>query len=152
MGAVTGTRTSDRILVVEGYGHSREGLTASLRGEGLSVEAAAECAEAVQKMHRGEFGVAIIDVDLAASRGTELTGWDLARAFRALHPDAAIVLVTAEWAPEVGAEAERLRECCVVEKPIDPVQLRAIVRALQADAAARRAAPVARAERGPTED
>ena len=30
------------ILIVEGYGHSREGLTASLRTEGLAIENAGE--------------------------------------------------------------------------------------------------------------
>src|SRR5262245_14073876 len=72
------------ILIVEGYGHSREGLTASLRTEGLAVENAAEYLEAIRKIRDGRFAMAIIDVDLAPSPSSELTGFDLARVFRAL--------------------------------------------------------------------
>jgi PleD family two-component response regulator len=42
-----------RVLIVEGYHHSREGLTASLRGQGLDVETAAEYTEAIRKMKDG---------------------------------------------------------------------------------------------------
>ena len=122
-----------RVLIVEGYGQSREGLTASLRGQGLSVETAAEYTEAMRKMRDGRFAVAIIDVDLSAGRDSGLDGWDLARIFRALHRGAAVILVTAEWRPELGVEAERLRDCCLLEKPINPAELRAMVRALQSE-------------------
>lgn len=120
-----------RILIVEGHGHSREGLTASLRAGGLIVETAAEYLEAIRKIREGHFTVAIIDVDLGASRNGELTGWDLARIFRALYPGAAVVLVTAERRREVQAEADRLPECTLIEKPINPAELRVMLRALQ---------------------
>jgi CheY-like chemotaxis protein len=123
-----------RILIVEGYDHSREGLTASLRAGGLIVETAAEYLEAIRRIKDGHFTVAIIDVDLRASRNGELTGWDLARIFRALHPGAAVVLVTADWRPELQAEADRLPECTLIEKPINPAQLRVMLRTLQPDA------------------
>ncbi len=135
-GAVSaeGTAKPARVLIVEGYGQSREGLTYSLRSQGLGVDTAAEYLEAIRKMKDGRFAVAIIDVDLPAARNSELTGWDLARIFRALHPSAALILVTAEWGAELGAEAERLRDCCLIEKPINPSELRAMVRALQSGA------------------
>jgi len=128
-----GTAEPARVLIVEGYDQSREGLAYSLRGHGLAVESAAEYLEAIRKMKDGRFAVAIIDVDLPAARYSELSGWDLARIFRALHPSAALVLVTAEWRAELGGEAERLRDCCLIEKPFDPAELRAMVRALQSD-------------------
>ena len=78
--------------------------------------------------------MAIIDVDLVASRNGELTGWDLARIFRALHPGAAVLLVTAEWRRELQAEADRLPECTLIEKPINPAELRVMLRTLQARA------------------
>ena len=120
-----------RVLIVEGYGHSREGLTASLRAAGLDVETAAEYLEAIRQVRVGRFGVAVIDVDLAASRTSDLTGWDLARIFRALHPGAAVVLVTADRRPELLAEAARLPDCTLIEKPINPAELRAMLRILQ---------------------
>ena len=123
-----------RILIVEGYGHSREGLTAALGAGGLIVETAAEYLEAIRKIKDGRFTVAIIDVDLGASRNGELTGWDLARIFRALHPGAAVLLVTAEWRPELQAEADRLPDCTLIEKPINPAELRVMLRTLRREA------------------
>lgn len=123
-----------RILIVEGYVHSREGLTTSLASDGLGVEPAAECGEALRKMRDGHFDLAIIDVDLRSTRDADLNGWDVARMFRALHPGAAVILVTAEWRPELGTAAARLRDCCLIEKPINPAELRSMVRALQSDA------------------
>ncbi len=92
-----------RILVVDAYGHSREGLSASLRVGGYSVETAAGSWEAIQKAKDGQFGLAIIDVDLPPAHGVVMSGWDLARIFRAFHPGAAIILVTAEWRPELNS-------------------------------------------------
>jgi CheY-like chemotaxis protein len=120
-----------KVLIVEGYGHSREGLTASLRSSGLVVDTAAEYLEAIRKIRSGHFAVAIIDVDLAPSPTSQLTGWDLARIFRALHPGGVLVLVTADWSPDLRAEAERFPDCTVIEKPINPAELRAMLRSLQ---------------------
>lgn len=129
--AVSSGPTADpgAILIVEGHGHSREGLTASLRAEGLKVETAAEYLEAIRKIKDGRFAVAIIDVDLAASPSSDLTGVDLARIFRALHPGSTLILVTAEWRPELRVEVGRLRGCRLIEKPINPAELRAMLRA-----------------------
>jgi DNA-binding response OmpR family regulator len=130
------TRTDRaRILVVEGYSHSREGLSTSLRGDRACVETAGDCQDAIHKLNDGHFDAAIIDVDLRSPRGADLSGWDVARVFRALHPTAALILVTAEWRPELGAAATRLRDCRLIEKPINPAELRATVRALHAQSA-----------------
>jgi DNA-binding NtrC family response regulator len=122
-----------RILVVEGHGHSPRGLTASLRAGGSAVETAAEYLDAIRMMKDGQFTVAVIDVDLGASRNAELTGWDLARIFRALHPAAAVLLVTAQWRLELQAEADRLPKCTLIEKPTDPADLRTLLRTLQSE-------------------
>ena len=128
--AETSAERPTRILIVDAYGHSREGLSASLRGGGWSVETAAGSWEAIQKAKGNRFGLAIIDLDLPPAQGVAVTGWDLARIFRTFHPAAAIILVTAEWQPELEVEAERHR-VAVVEKPINPVELRTLVRALE---------------------
>jgi DNA-binding response OmpR family regulator len=120
------------VLIVEGQSQDTHGLAEALQSQGMDVEIAEEYLEAVRKMKAGHFGVAIIDVDLPPASGSELTGWDLARVFRVVSPGSALILVTARWNAELGAEAERLRDCCLVEKPINPPDLRAMVRALQA--------------------
>ena len=129
-------RHPTRILIVDAYGHSREGLSASLRGAGWSVETAAGSGEAIQKAKGDRFGLAIIDLDLPPAHGVAASGWDLARIFRALHPVAAVILVTAEWRTDLEAEVERhgLR---LVEKPINPTALRVLVRALESERARR---------------
>ena len=124
-----------KILIVDAYGHSREGLSASLRRLGWSVETAAGSWEAVKKAKDGHFGFAIIDLDLPPAHGVAVSGWELARIFRAFHPDAAIILVTAEPRPELKVEAERLHRLRLVEKPISPAELRALVRALESERA-----------------
>jgi len=122
-----------RILVVDAYGHSREGLSASLRVVGYSVEQAAGSWEAIHKAKDGRFELAIIDVDLPPAHGLAMSGWDLARIFRAFHPCAAIILITAEWRPDLRAKAEELGRVRVVEKPIHPGELRMLVKTLSSE-------------------
>ncbi len=124
-----------RILIVDAYGTSREGLSASLRGGGWIVETAAGSWEAIQRVKDGRFGLAIIDVDLPPVHGVTMSGWDLARIFRAFHAGAAIILVTAEWRPEFVSQAERLHHARLIEKPINPGELRALVRRFEAERA-----------------
>src|SRR5262245_21144558 len=125
-----------KILIVDAYGHSREGLSASLRGGGWAVETASGSWEAIKKAKDGRFGLAIIDLDLPPAHGVAVSGWDLARIVRAFHPDAAVILVTVEWRPALNAEVERLPGFCLVEKPISPAELRKLVRTLEAERAA----------------
>lgn len=94
-----------RILVVDDDLHSREGLRASL--------------------------IAIIDLDLPPVHGVTVSGWDLARIFRAYHPAISIIVVSAEDRDAVRAEAEQLRVSEFLEKPINPAQLKMIVRTLE---------------------
>ena len=130
-----------RVLIVDAYGHSREGLCASLRGGGWTVDTAAGSREGVQKTKDGRFDVAIIDLDLPPSHGVAVSGWELARIFRAFHPTAAVVLVTADRRPELQAEADQLPRCRLVEKPIIPSVLRGLVRALGSEPVARTDTP-----------
>jgi CheY-like chemotaxis protein len=119
-----------RILIVDAYSHSREGLRASLRGGGWSVETAATSWEAISKMKDGRFHVAVIDLELPPAHGVAMSGWDLARIFRALNPAVGLILVTAERSAEVKRQAERLGGSRLLEKPINPTELRVIVKAL----------------------
>jgi DNA-binding response OmpR family regulator len=121
------------ILVVDAYGHSREGLTASLRVGGYRVESAAGSWEAIQKAKDGHFGIAVIDLDLPPAHGMRMSGWDLARIIRAFHPGAAMILLTTEWYPDLRSQADGLHRARVMEKPIHPGELRALVRAFQSD-------------------
>lgn len=122
---------SKPILIVDAYGHSREGLSALLRAGGWIVETAAGSWEAIQKVKEGRFGLAIIDVDLPPAQGAAVSGWDMARIFRAFYPDAAVILVSAESRPEMTTAAPPLDRIRVLEKPVSPAALRALLRALE---------------------
>jgi len=115
---------------VDDHRHSREGLTESLSGEGHQVEAAADGWQAIKKVKEGRFEVAIIDLDLPPVHGVDMSGWDLIRICRAFHPAITIIVVSAEAGQAVIAQAEELKVAKVLEKPIDPTQLKAIVRTL----------------------
>lgn len=122
-----------RILIVDAYGHSREGLSAALRRSDFIVETAAGSWEAINRMKDGCFGLAVIDLDLPPAHGVAMNGWELARIFRAFNPGAAAIFVTAERYPELDFEAERLAHAQVMEKPINPAQLRSLVKALRSE-------------------
>jgi len=59
----------DRLLLVDPYGTSREGLGAALRAGGFAVETAAGSSEAIHKVGAAEFDLAIIDLDLPPVHG-----------------------------------------------------------------------------------
>jgi len=125
------TEGRDRLLLVDPYGTSREGLGAALRGGGFAVETAEGSSEAIHKVAAGEFDLAIIDLDLPPAHGVAEDGWDLVRILRAADPALLMVLIAAECHPDTQAEALRYGAARLLEKPISPRELRSIVRNLR---------------------
>jgi CheY-like chemotaxis protein len=111
-----------RLLLVDPYGGSREGLEAALRGAGLTVVTADGASAAIGKMRNGEVDLAVIDLDLPAAHGVAEDGWELVRILRAANPD-------------TQADARRLGAACLLEKPINPRELRKLIRALRPETA-----------------
>jgi DNA-binding response OmpR family regulator len=120
-----------RLLLVDPYGTSREGLGAALRDSGFTVETAEGSSEAIRKVGAGEFDLAIIDLDLPPAHGIAEDGWDLVRILRAAAPALLMVLIAAECHPDTQAEALRYGAARLLEKPISPRELRSIVRSLR---------------------
>ena len=118
------------ILLVDDYRHSREGLRNSLLGGGYQVETAANSWQAIKKMKERRFEVAIIDLDLPPVHGVDMSGWDLVRIFRAFNPAVPIIVVSSEGGKHIKAQAERLKVSEVLEKPITPARLKALVKTL----------------------
>jgi CheY-like chemotaxis protein len=96
------------------------------------VETAADSWQAIKIIKEHPFDIAIVDLDLPPVHGVSVNGWDLARIFRAYHPAISIIVVSAEDRSAVKAEAERLGVSEFLEKPINPTQLKMIVRTLHA--------------------
>jgi DNA-binding response OmpR family regulator len=123
------------LLLVDPYGGSREGLGAALRGGGLAVETAEGSAQAVEKIQDGSFDLAIVDLDLPPAHGIAEDGWELVGLLRAVDPDLLLILIAAECHPDTQAEALRFGAAHLLEKPINPRELRSIVRALRSETA-----------------
>jgi len=124
-----------RAVLIDPYAGSREGLRASLEAEGCLVEAAADAMHAVALVRAGDFDLGVIDLDLSPARGLVRSAWELARVFRIFNPAAPVVLFVAELARALQAEAVSMDPALLLEKPINPARLRAVVRQLRAETA-----------------
>jgi CheY-like chemotaxis protein len=124
-----------RAVLIDPYTGSREGLRASLEAEGCLVEVASDANHAVTLVRTGGLDMGVIDLDLSPARGIVRTAWELARLFRVFNPSAPLVLFVAELGRDVVTEAASLR-ALVLEKPINPARLRAVVRQLRTATAA----------------
>jgi CheY-like chemotaxis protein len=122
-------------LLLDPYAGSREGLRASLEAEGCLVEAAADAPHGVALMRAGDFDLAVIDLGLLPTRGTARSAWELARLFRVFNPSAPLVLLAAELRRDLETEAACVGPALVLEKPINPARLRAVVRQLRTESA-----------------
>lgn len=119
-----------RILLVDDELHSREGLRDSLAREGHLVETASDGWQAIQKVKHGRFQVAIVDLDLPQSLGVALTGWDFARIFHAYNSGLSIIMMAVEDWRSQPRQVGELGVVEILEKPISPARLKALLRAL----------------------
>ena len=90
--------------------------------------------QAVAAMQSGEVDLAIVDLDLPPAHGLAEDGWDLVHLLRAASPTLSLILIAAESRPHTQAEAIRLG-ARLLEKPINPRELRTIVHALRPETA-----------------
>lgn len=118
------------ILVVDDHPGSREGLREWLAGAGWRVDTAADGWQAIEKIRSGRFQVAVIDLDLPPIHGIRMNGWDLVRIVHAFSSDTAVILVSAEGGQDVKARAAQLEVAGLLEKPINPNRLHALVETL----------------------
>src|SRR5713101_4212385 len=121
---VEGEAEPTRILIVDPYGHSRDGLSLALLGRLSQVDTASTSWEAIKKIKERPFDVAVVDAELPSTHGLAMTGWDVARILRAFNPALTIVVVTAEKGPDAQRQADRLGISRLLEKPISPRELR----------------------------
>lgn len=119
-----------RVLLVDDYSHSLEGLRAWLSGAGWSVETARDAWEAAGKVASGPFDLAIVELDLPRVRGVKMSGWDVVRICQAHHPRCRCIVVGETGSPEMYAEWLAAPLSIPVEKPIDLAKLKALVHAL----------------------
>ena len=98
-----------RILIVEDDQHSRKGLQDCLLAEGYGVEAAPDGWQAFRKIKEGVLDLAIVDLDLPSVTG---------------------VMVSAQEDQVIHRLVERFKVSAFMVKPIEPAQVKSIVRGL----------------------
>jgi PAS domain S-box-containing protein len=111
-----------RILVVDDDASVRRTLAALLRASGHEVVEAEGGAAALDCL-----GTTSVDLVLTDLGMPDVTGWDVARAAKARHPDLPVVLLTG-WGDQVGAEASSVTSVDrVLTKPLPRGAVLAVV-------------------------
>ncbi len=126
--------TGARVLVVDDERFFREAIRELLEGEGLTVVAAANAAEALEAATDPDLGVVVLDIQLP-----DQSGLDVLRTLRERRPELRVVMLSAHTDQEYVLEALRLGACDYLAKPLHEEELRLSVRrALEAYELARR--------------
>ena len=111
------------VLIVDDDDATRDGLRALLTNASLQVDAAADGAQALEKINTHDFGVVLLDVQLPGIGGLDL----LARCVAKETPPKVIVMTGVDTT-ETALSALRGQAYDFVSKPIEPSRLVEMVR------------------------
>ena len=114
-----------RLLIVDDEAAIRFAVSEYLRGNGWTVDAAADKGEAEALIASRDYAVVIADLRLTGFHGVE--GLDIVQRSRELRPRARIVILTGNGTPEIEAEARRRGVDAFLKKPLPLARLAAIV-------------------------
>ena len=121
------------VLVVDDEALIQELVAIPLEEAGFKVVVASDASQATTTLENESVRAVVTDIDLKGS----LTGWDVARRARELHPDIPVVYMTganaAEWT-SMGVP-----DSLLIAKPFVPAQMVTAVSQLLNAAAAREA-------------
>jgi DNA-binding response OmpR family regulator len=118
------------VLVVGDDRASREGLRAALEGDGHAVVTAPDVWQGLARTRDRDFDAIIVDLDLPPLQGVRLAVRDIVQMLRVYRPRSAMIVVSAEVDAALRHDARTLRISELLEKPVSPYELRAIVRRL----------------------
>jgi DNA-binding NtrC family response regulator len=119
---VTSTPSRDRVLIVEDDPTTRLGLTELVRTWGFTAEAAADGAEALQRITA--FRPSVVISDLVMPR---MGGLELLRAIKEDGGDLTVVILTAQGTVETAVEAIKEGAYDYLTKPIEPQRLKILL-------------------------
>jgi DNA-binding NtrC family response regulator len=111
-----------RILIADDHDALRRGLVRALTAAGNDVDEAPNGNAAIQRLHDACFDVVLTDLNMAGSDGLEVL-----RTANALHPSAAVILMTAFGSVSVAVEAMKRGAFDVVQKPFEIEEMEARV-------------------------
>jgi CheY-like chemotaxis protein len=103
------------VLIVEDEAIMRESLRDWLKDEGYEVETAEEGEEALQRIGKEEFGIAVLDLRLPGKNGLEVL-----REARAQNPKLRGIIITAYPSVETAVEAMKIGAVDYIVKPFTP--------------------------------
>ena len=119
---MTSTTSRDRVLIVEDDPTTRLGLTELVRTWGFTAEAAADGAEALQRITA--FRPSVVISDLVMPR---MGGLELLRAIKDDGGDMTVVILTAQGTVETAVEAIKEGAYDYLTKPIEPQRLKILL-------------------------
>ncbi|MCU0250479.1 MAG: response regulator, partial [Vicinamibacterales bacterium] len=103
-----------RILIADDHDALRRALTRALTEAGHEVEEAPNGNLAIERLHEGSFDVVLSDLKMGGSDGL-----DVLRSSKALHPSAAVILMTAFGSVGTAVEAMKIGAFDYVQKPFE---------------------------------
>ena len=103
-----------RILIADDHDSLRRGLARGLTEAGHDVDEAPNGNAAIEKLHEGAFDVVLSDLKMGGSDGL-----DVLRTAKALHPNTAVILMTAFGSVHTAVEAMRIGAFDYVPKPFE---------------------------------
>ncbi len=119
------SHSAERVLIVEDDPATRSGLTELVRTWGFTAEAAADGAEALERVTT--FRPSIIVSDLVMPR---MSGMELLKAIRAEGEHIKIILLTAQGTVDTAVEAVKAGAEDYLTKPLDPAKLQRLLERL----------------------
>jgi DNA-binding NtrC family response regulator len=122
---VTDTHAAERVLIVEDDPATRSGLAELVRTWGFSAEAAADGAEALEKITI--FRPSIVVTDLVMPR---MSGIELLKALQPEIDNIKVILLTAQGTVDTAVEAVKAGAEDYLTKPLDPNKLQRLLERL----------------------
>lgn len=115
-------KDTPRILVVEDDNMFRETVREVLRDLGYKVRGARSLSKATKRLTRHSFDLVLSDIDIGDG-----SGLDVVQIARKSHPDAPIVLMSANADPEVVQQVTASGVAHVLPKPFGLAELMSII-------------------------
>ena len=103
-----------RILIADDHDSLRRGLAQAVAEGGHEVEEAPNGNAAIEKLHEGTFDVIVSDLKMGGS-----TGIDVLKTAKTLHPQCAVILMTAFGSVSTAVEAMKAGAFDYVQKPFE---------------------------------
>jgi DNA-binding NtrC family response regulator len=112
----------ETVLVIDDEPSVADALKVILSDSGYQVAVAMSGREALEKLGKRRFDLAITDVRLP-----DMSGLDVLRHLRRSHPGVLAIIITAHHTPELAAESLSLGAVAVLPKPFSPSDLLTVI-------------------------